>query len=530
LIRCSLWGRAYLTTTSPFAEEMGLMSVVSDSPRPSSLAGPSPVDSTQRSAAAKAGIHILIVDDDRTLREACASFLQTEGFNVSMTGSGEEAVERVKRRRFDLILLDLYMSQVSGITILKTALAANKDTLVAVMTGNPSVESCLESRRLGAWDYLLKPFTPTHLEVLVGRATHVILTAREARAHSTRTARESGNSDLVTCIGISRSFRRAVDLARKVAVTDASVLLSGESGTGKEVLAQLIHRHSARASKRMVAVNCAALPESLLESEMFGHRKGAFTGADRDKPGLLEVANGGTLFLDEFTEMSPRFQAKLLRVLQDGAVRRVGGEQDTLVDVRFISASNRDPQDAVSRGILREDLFYRLRVVMIKLPPLRERVEDIPLLANHFLAHYWSRYRRTREAVPKFTEESLDLLRSKQWRGNVRELQNVIEHLAVLAEPDQPIGPDHIPFYEEPVTSSTMESVSASLMDEGYYPARDRLIADFERSYVSRLVGRAGGNMSKAARLGRLDRTTLYRLMERYSLQRADIAESTGDR
>jgi transcriptional regulator with PAS, ATPase and Fis domain len=292
------------------------------------------------------------------------------------------------------------------------------------------------------------------------------------------------------------------------------------------VLAQVIHRHSRRAAKRLMPINCAALPENLLESEMFGHRKGAFTGADRDKQGLLEAAHGGTLFLDELTEMSQRLQAKLLRVLQDGVVRRVGSEQqDAVVDVRFISATNRDPQEAVTKGILREDVFYRLRVVMIRIPPLRQRVEDIPLLANHFLSHYWSRHRRTREPAPKLTPAAVDLLKSKPWRGNVRELQNVIEYLAVLAEPGQPIRPDDIPFYDDPAAPGE-STLSSALMDEGYYSARDRLVADFEKAYLSRLVGRAGGNMSKAARLAHIDRTTLYRLMERHRVQKEDVVES----
>ena len=476
--------------------------------------------------AAKSSIHVLVVDDDRMLREGCASFFQAEGYNVSTAATGEEALERVKRRRFDLILLDLCLPQVSGMEILRAALEANKDTIVVIMTGNPSVESSLEALRCGAWDYLLKPFTPTHLEVLVGRATHAILLGREASSASSRESRESSNSDLVTCIGVSPGFRRCVDLARRVALTDASVLLSGESGTGKEVLAQVIHRHSRRAAKRLMPINCAALPENLLESEMFGHRKGAFTGADRDKQGLLEAAHGGTLFLDELTEMSQRLQAKLLRVLQDGVVRRVGSEQqDAVVDVRFISATNRDPQEAVTKGILREDVFYRLRVVMIRIPPLRQRVEDIPLLANHFLSHYWTRHRRTREPAPKLTPAAVDLLKSKPWRGNVRELQNVIEYLAVLAEPGQPIRPDDIPFYDDPAAPGE-STLSAALMDEGYYSARDRLVADFEKAYLSRLVGRAGGNMSKAARLAHIDRTTLYRLMERHRVPKEDAVES----
>ena len=221
--------------------------------------------------------------------------------------------------------------------------------------------------------------------------------------------------------------------------------------------------------------------------------------------------------------MSGRLQAKLLRVLQDGVVRRVGGETQQTVDVRFISATNRDPQEAVASGVLREDLFYRLRVVLINLPPLRERVQDISLLADHFLSFYWERH-RARLPLPKFTEASMDLLRSKQWRGNVRELQNVIEHLAVLAEPGQSIHPADIPFYE-PAHNSVENAIPTSLFDEGYHTAREKLVSNFEKAYLSRVVDRAGGNMSKAARMASVDRTTLYRLIERYSLSREEFTD-----
>jgi DNA-binding NtrC family response regulator len=374
----------------------------------------------------------------------------------------------------------------------------------------------VEALRTGAWDYILKPFTPTHLDVLVGRALHTVAAARDKRARLASELAETGNSDLVSCLGVSPAFRKTVALARRVAATNASVMLCGESGTGKEVLAQLIHRHSRRVNKALVPINCAALPENLLESEMFGHRKGAFTGADRDKPGLLEIANESTLFLDEITEMTLRLQAKLLRVLQDGVVRRVGGETQQTVDVRFISATNRDPQEAVTSGILREDLFYRLRVVLIRLPALRERAQDIPILANHFLNIYWERH-RAREEMPKFTEASMDLFMSKPWRGNVRELQNVIEYLAVLAVPGQPIHPVDIPFYETPLNDNSDTAIPIALFDEGYHAAREKLVSNFEKAYLSRVVDRAGGNMSKAARMASVDRTTLYRLIERYN-------------
>ena len=390
----------------------------------------------------KASIRVLVVDDERTLRESCASVLQMDGFNVTLIGRGEEALDTVKRRKFDIILVDLYMSQCSGMDILRVALQANKDTIIVVMTGNPSVASSIEALRAGAWDYLPKPFSATHLQVLIGRASHAVMVARETRDLRLQLQRQHGHSEKIALIGISPLFRKAVDLARKVAATDASVLISGESGTGKELIAQFIHQNSRRASRAIVPINCAALPEPLLESEMFGHRKGAFTGADRDKPGLLETANGGTLFLDELTEMSLPLQAKLLRVIQDGVVRRVGSEQqDAVVDVRFVSATNREPQEAVNQGVLRGDLFYRLQVVPIKLPPLRKRQEDIPLLANHFLTHYWQRHRQLGDRAPKLSDASIAFLRSRPWRGNVRELQNVIEHVAVLAEPEQLIQP-----------------------------------------------------------------------------------------
>jgi DNA-binding NtrC family response regulator len=469
-----------------------------------------------RTPILKSSAGVLVVDDDRSLREACVAYFQVEGYDVTGTGSGLTALDLVRRKKFDLVMLDLYMSEVSGMEILRAVLAANKDTLVVVMTGNPSVDSNLEALRTGAWDYILKPFTPTHLDVLVGRALHTIAAARDKRARLASELAETGNSDLVSCLGISPAFRKTVALARRVAATNASVMLCGESGTGKEVLAQLIHRHSRRVNKALVPINCAALPENLLESEMFGHRKGAFTGADRDKPGLLEIANESTLFLDEITEMTLRLQAKLLRVLQDGVVRRVGGETQQTVDVRFISATNRDPQEAVTSGILREDLFYRLRVVLIRLPALRERAQDIPILANHFLNIYWERH-RAREEMPKFTEASMDLFMSKPWRGNVRELQNVIEYLAVLAVPGQPIHPVDIPFYETPLNDNSDTAIPIALFDEGYHAAREKLVSNFEKAYLSRVVDRAGGNMSKAARMASVDRTTLYRLIERYN-------------
>ncbi len=475
------------------------------------------------------GLRILVVDDDRTLREGCASVLQMDGHAVTSSGRGEEALEMVKRRRFDIVLVDLYMSPVTGMEILKAAVEAHKDIIVVVMTGNPSVASSIEALRAGAWDYLPKPFSASHLQVLVGRAAHAVSSAKDTRGIRPSQVTQSGSGESMDLLGVSPSFRKAVDLAQKVAGTDASVMISGESGTGKEMIAQFIHKHSRRTTRKLVPINCAALPENLLESEMFGYRKGAFTGADRDKPGLLEVANGGTLFLDELTEMTMPLQAKLLRVLQDGVVRRLGSEtQDAVVDVRFISATNRDPQEAVQQGVLREDLFYRLRVVPIKLPPLRKRLEDIPLLAEFFLTRSWERHRPGGSAIPTLTPETIVFLQSRPWRGNVRELQNVIEHLAVITDAGRAIAPEDIPVYDEGPVAEVETGLPATIMSEPFHMAKDNLIAHFEKEYLSRLTTRAGGNMSKAARLAGIDRTTLYRLMEKHGFRR-DSLSGAGD-
>jgi transcriptional regulator with PAS, ATPase and Fis domain len=300
------------------------------------------------------------------------------------------------------------------------------------------------------------------------------------------------------------------------------VFITGESGSGKEMIAQFIHRHSRRASRPLVAVNCAALPEMLLESEMFGHVKGAFTGAVRDKPGLLEAANGGTMFLDELIEMPKPIQAKLLRVIQDGVVRRVGSEEtDAVVNVRFIAATNRDPEAAVHLGLLRDDLYYRLRVVPIRVPTLRDRADDVPVLANYFLDHYWRRHRSPDERPPTFTKAALWALRTHSWPGNVRELQNVIEHAVVLLEPGAEIGVEDIPFISDQRPDAELITASEQEGDsDGYYVARDRLLGEFDKRFLTRVVIRAGGNLSKAARLAKVDRTTFYRLMDRHSLQR----------
>ncbi|HEX9394960.1 MAG TPA: sigma-54 dependent transcriptional regulator [Gemmatimonadales bacterium] len=483
---------------------------------------PAPPSFTPAPEESRRTIRLLLIDDDDTLRGSCASVLTNDGYDVTVCGQGREAQALVSHRPFDLVVLDWYMSEVPGHALLAAVLAAYPETLVVVMTGKPSVDSSLDALRAGAWEYLPKPFSAMQLQILAGRATHAVIAARESQVERDRLEREHGNSEKVRVLGVAPQFRKAIALARKVAATDASVFLTGESGSGKELFAQFIHHHSRRSTRPFLAINCAALPEPLLESEMFGHQRGAFTGAIRDKPGLLEAANGGTLFLDELIEMSKPIQAKLLRAIQDGVVRRVGSEAaNAVVNVRFVAATNRDPEAAVGTGLLREDLYFRLRVVPIHVPPLRERLEDIPLLANDFLAHFWRKHRQPNLALPKLTKGALWALAAQPWTGNVRELQNVIEHAVVLLEPGADVQAEDLPFVSLP-SALPDASLQAELNSDegGYYPARDRLLAKFDRAFLTRIILRAGGNLSKAARLAGIDRTTFYRLMERHGLQR----------
>jgi len=466
-------------------------------------------------------IRVLVVDDEHTLRESCASLLHASGFEPTVCARGDDAIRMVRNRAFDIVLVDLFLPRISGLEVLAAANEANPDAIVIVMTEKPSVESSVAALTAGAWDYLPKPFSATHFEILVGRAAHVVLGRRHQTAASADQDAIAPSAQGEAILGNSEALRAVIDLANRVASTDASVFITGESGTGKEVIAQYIHKRSRRSGKDLVAVNCAAIPEALLESEMFGHVEGAFTGAVRSKEGLLEVADGSSLFLDELTELPLPTQAKLLRVLQDGVVRRVGSTKtDATVDVRFIAATNKDPFESIQNGDLRKDLHYRLRVVPIHIPPLRDRPEDIPVLATSFLEEFWGQHRSPSETAAHFSDDALERLTRAPWPGNVRELRNVVEHAVVMAEPGGAILASELMFVDEPTPMSSSVGGLSLPETKDYHSARDQVLSLFEVEYLTRLVRESAGNISNAARQAGVDRTTLYRLMEKHGIER----------
>jgi DNA-binding NtrC family response regulator len=480
---------------------------------------------------AREGVKLLIVQDDPGLRERLTTTMRLDGYTATAVASGTEALAALKRGAYDIVLTDLDMTPVGGLEVLCAAREARRDAIVIVVTANPSIAASIEVLRAGAWDYLATPFLATHLQVLIGRAAHCVLQTRAVRALRAEVERLAEHRAPVALIGTSRAMRDAVELARKVAMTDASVFLVGESGTGKQQFAHFIHENSRRAAKPFMALDCGAMPEPLLQSELFGRRNGAFTGAERDKQGLLESGHTGTLFLDALSEMPLTVQSTLLGVLQDGVLHHAGSERpDSVVDVRFISAMNGDPEEAVSTGRLLEDLLHRFRVFSIRLPSLRERREDIPLLATHFLANAWIRHRVAGTAMPKLTARSLDLLGAQPWRGNVRELRDMIEHVAVLADAGQQIDPEHIPLGQHAGADAVDVSgaLSSEVLREPFRAAKERCVAEFERMYLRRLVDISGGNLARAARIAHVDRKTLYRLIEKHNIgvRREVLAEA----
>jgi two-component system response regulator AtoC len=450
---------------------------------------------------------ILVVDDEEKMRRVLAMALQPLGYEVAVAGDGEQALAQFDCAPFDLVLTDLKMPRCDGIGLLRGLRERGEEVPVIVLTAHGSVESAVEAMKLGAVDYMLRPFEMETVELAVTRALAVGVVRRENRFLRDEVARGWGEF-----IGRSRPMRGLYDLIRQVAPSRSSVLIVGETGTGKELVARALHQDSGR-DGLFVAVNCAAIPHDLLESEMFGHQKGAFTGATRDRIGKFELASGGTLFLDEITEMPPALQAKLLRVLQENSVERLGAQRAVPVDLRVVAATNREPQQALEQGRLRSDLYYRLNVVQLDLPPLRERRGDIALLAGHFLAGHSKALGRT---PPRLTAEVLAALDAYAWPGNVRELENLMERIAVLCRNDT-LTLDQLP----PEIAGAQPRPSAAPAPRGgsgEAVALQPQVEALERRLIAQALQQTGDNKSAAARVLEISERSLWYRIKKYDL------------
>ncbi len=455
-----------------------------------------------------AGARVLVVDDDATARRLLEARLRSITCEVAMASNGREALAAIQQELPALMLLDLQMPQMGGLELLRALRRDGIDLPVIVITAYGSIEIAVEAMREGAYDFLPKPFDPKHLEIVVRKAIE-----RRQLVESNQLLREALAARSPEILGNSPSIQRAIEVARKVAPTNSTVLLLGESGTGKEVFAQAIHRWSPRKDRPLVIVNCVALSEALLESELFGHEKGAFTGAHQAKKGKFELAHGGTVFLDEIGDMPAGLQSKLLRVLQDHTFERVGGTRPIRADIRVIAATNRDPDKAVRDGRFREDLFYRLNVVRITLPPLRERKEDLPVFVQHFMARYAA---ETKKDVRRVSQDAMELMAAQSWPGNVRELANAIERAVVLC-PGNTIRPEDLalPGAVPPLAPPLLP---ASIL-AGKYHAQVR---ECKQAIIRAALREAGGNRTKAADLLGLQRTHLVKLLRAHNLQVED--------
>jgi DNA-binding NtrC family response regulator len=455
-------------------------------------------------------ITVLVVDDEELLARSCKQILTSEGYQVVSEIRGRSALEVIRRNRPDIILTDLMLPDMDGMALLREAKVIVPDSLIIMITGFATVDSSVEAIQAGAYDYIPKPFTATQLRILIGRAAQQVRLARDNALLRDQLKKQHSFENI---IGRSDAMQKVFSIVSRVAPTDASVFLSGESGTGKEVIARAIHVNSRRADRPFVAINCAALPDHLLESELFGHEKGSFTGADGQHRGLMENASGGTFFLDEICEMSIELQAKLLRVIQERKIRRVGGEVEIPIDVRVISATNQDPERAIRDGQFRQDLFFRLNVIPLRLPPLRARLDDLPALAQHYLRVFSAQYER---GNVRLSPDALRVLRGYSWPGNVRELQNVIERIVSLAAPDEEIPVTELP---EELTSRPGDPARFTVLaDRPYHDAKAEAVSVFEREYLRDLLERNGGNISRAARQAGMDRKTIHRMLAKYEL------------
>ncbi|MFW6011144.1 MAG: sigma-54-dependent transcriptional regulator, partial [Desulfosalsimonas sp.] len=450
---------------------------------------------------------LLVVDDDPGHRTTLRTVMKSWHYSISEAEDGQKAVKMAKQVPFDLILMDVRMAVMDGIDALIRIKSYNPAIPIIIMTAYSSVESAVEAMKAGAYDYLTKPLDFDELKLTIERALEHTKLKDE---NKNLKAQLKSLTDTRQIVASSREMKSVLEMVATIAPTEATALITGASGTGKELIARAVHSNSNRSNGRLVAVNCAALTESLLESELFGHEKGAFTGADRRRDGKFVQADKGTLFLDEVGEMSMSMQAKLLRVLQEGEIQRVGGDASISVDVRVIAATNKDLSQMVAEGNFREDLFYRLNVVNIHVPSLAQRTDDIPALAQHFVNLYAE---RNRKKIKGFTPQAMDRLLKHAWPGNVRELENVVERAVILCpgeyinEKDLPLnisGTEAIQQQPEAAHSEKEENNSAASLDE------------MEKSAITSALKRAGGNKSEAARLLGITRRTLYNKIEKY--------------
>jgi len=455
---------------------------------------------------------VLTIDDDDMIRGFFGDMLEDEGYEVLMAATGAEGEEILRKSPVDVVLLDLCLPDVDGITILRRIKRQDLNVHVIMLTAHSDVSTAVEAMKLGAYDYIDKPSDTSKLKLVIKRALRELALQREIE----RLREKAGGYGGGWIVGENEQMQRVAELVEKVAKGKATVLLQGESGTGKEVVARAIHAQSPRAEKPFRPINCAAIPDDLLESELFGHEEGAFTGARKRKKGMLEVADEGTVFLDEIGEMPPKMQAKMLRVLETQKLRRVGGTRDVEIDVRFIAASNRDLKKAIDDGLFREDLFYRLSVMPIQLPPLRERMEDLELFVAAFLDEFNQAMGRSVERVDS---ETYRVMRQYDWPGNIRELRNVIERAMLLCEGDE-IRPAQLPAELGAVDlgPGTAEVVEP----EEELPSKGLdlkgVVTELERHYIEKAMERTSGNQTEAAKLLSISRDQLRYRLEKYDL------------
>ncbi len=446
---------------------------------------------------------VLLVDDEKSVRSTLSVFLQKSGYKVAEAANGEDATEKLKQRSYDLVITDLKMKPMGGLEVLQVVKKINPLTEVVVMTAYGTVESGVEAMKLGAYDYIQKPFDKDEFLIVVSKA----LERKELLVEVEQLQDELEEKyKFENIIGNSNEMRNVFSMVAKVAPTDSTILISGESGTGKELIAKATHLHSRRKNRSFVTINCGALPENLQESELFGHVRGAFTGAIREKRGLFQEANGGTLFLDEIGETAPSTQVKLLRFLQDGEIRRVGENEPIYVDVRLLAATNQDLEKAIEEGTFREDLYYRLNVIPIHVPPLRNRRDDIPILINHFLERYSKKSKKKIESV---SMDAVKILAGYNWPGNVRELENVMERAVILTNHNV-ITTDDLPSYindNQKKTTIQEESIEETTLDE------------LEKRYILKTLEKYAWNQKKASEILGISTTTLWRKLKAYGIE-----------